>query len=283
MSLRLRFDDGADYATARQEVINELRFCPPLPPGVAPTISTILPECEVFRYTLAGPEDAGGRPVYTLHDLRHSGLGGGARVPARAARRRRGGPGGAVKRYEVHPDPDRLRRFGISLKQLQGAIANANHNVGGDYVTQGDIAPTVRGGGLFGGGEDPMSLVRGMNDPGRAAARLREEERKRVREIRSIIIATVNGRAVLLEDVVEGGRLGEGEHPGERGVVVGRDDKGTSALRCRGDNGAGGLDQGRVEGVVFLRRGEDADAALRDLREGRGNERPRGGAPRCTP
>jgi Cu/Ag efflux pump CusA len=267
VSLRLRFEDRADYAAARHEVINRLQFLPPLPPGVTPTISTILPECEVFRYTLAGPEDGDGRPVYTLHDLRA--LQDWVverefrRVPRVAGVE---GRGGAVKRYEVHPDPDRLRRFGISLKQLQGAIANANRNVGGDDLIQGDIALNVRGIGLFGGGEDPMARVLGMNDPGRAAARLREEERKRVREIRSIVIATVNSRAVLLEDVVEGGRPGESEHPGERGVVVGARRHGDVVLRWRGDEGADGLDQGRVEGVVFLRWGEDAEAALRDLR-----------------
>jgi hypothetical protein len=170
-----------------------------------------------------------------------------------------------MKRYEVHPDPDRLRRFGVSLKQLEGAIASANHNVGGQVV-EGPMALDVRGVGLFGGGEDPMELVRGMNDPGPAATRLRDEERKRLREIRSIVITTVNDRAVLLEDVVEGGRLGENEPPGERGVVVGARRQGGVALRRRGDEGADGLDQERVEGVVFLRRGEDAEAALRDIR-----------------
>jgi hypothetical protein len=39
---------------------------------------------------------------------------------------------------------------------------------------------------------------------------------------------------------------------------------GDVALRWRGDNGANAFDQGRIEGVVFLRRGEDA--ALRDVR-----------------
>jgi RNA polymerase sigma factor (sigma-70 family) len=265
--VRVRFDDRTDYVAAREEVIKRLQLLPPLPPGVTPVISAALPEHEVFRYTLAGPVDAAGRPVYTLNDLRvvqdwvvEREF---RRVPRVADAE---GRGGAVKRYEVHPDPERLRRFGISLNQLQGAVANANHNVGGDYLIQGDIALNVRGVGLFGGGEDPMSLVRGINDPGPAAARLRDEERKRIREIRSIVITTVNNRAVLVEDVVEGGRLVENEQPGERGVVVGARRQGDVALRRRGDEGADGLDQERVEGVVFLRRGEDAGTALRGIR-----------------
>jgi Cu/Ag efflux pump CusA len=264
--VRVRFDDSTDYDAARQEVSNRLQFLPPLPANVTPTISTGLPEHEVFRYTLAGPVDAAGRPVYTLNDLRAV----QDSVVEREFRRLPRvvdveGRGGTVKHYEVRPDPDRLRQFGVSLKQLQAAIASVKHNVG-DYVIQGPAALGVRGVGLFGGGEDPTALVRGINDPGQAAARLRDEERKRIREIRSIVITTVNNHAILVEDVVEGGRLRENEPPGERGVVVGARRQGDVALRRRGDEGADGSDQERVEGVVFLRRGEDAEAALRDIR-----------------
>jgi Cu/Ag efflux pump CusA len=210
VSLRLRFDDGTAYDVARQEVINRLQVLPRLPPGVTPLLSMNLPEREVFRYTLVGPADAGGSPVYTLNDLR-------AvqdwvverefrRVPRIADAESRGG---TVKRYEVHPDPDRLRRFAITLKQLQGALANANRNVGGDI--QGQVTLNVRGIGLIGGGEDPMTRVLRMNDAGQAAARLREADCKRIREIRSIVIASVANQDVLLEDVVEGGRLGEND------------------------------------------------------------------------
>jgi RNA polymerase sigma factor (sigma-70 family) len=265
--VRVRFDDGTDYNAAREEVIDRLQLLPPLPPGVTPTISTALPEREVFRYTLASPVDAAGRPVYTLNDLRAV----QDWVVEREFRRLPrivdvDSRGGTVRRYEVHPDPARLGQFGVSFKQLQGAIASANHNVGGDYVNQGDIALSVRGVGLIRGGEGPTALVRGMNDPGPAAARLRDEERKRIREIRGIVITSINNRDILIDDIVEGGRLTENEQPGERGVVVGARRQGDVALRRRGDKGADGLDQERVEGVVWLRRGEDADIALRDIR-----------------
>ena len=38
---------------------------------------------------------------------------------------------------EVQPDPDRLKRYGITLLQLQNALSNSNANVGGDYLSQG--------------------------------------------------------------------------------------------------------------------------------------------------
>ncbi len=268
-TLRLRFDDHIDYHTARQEVINRLQFTQQLPPGVIPNLTSGLPsDSEVFRYTLDGPTGADGCPLYTLNDLR-------ALQDAVIEREFRrvprvsdtAGRGGSVKRYEVRPDPDRLRQFGISLQQIQEALANANRNVGGDFAIAG-AALNVRGVGLFGGGEDPMARVIGMNDPNAAAARLRAEERTRIREIRSLVLAAVNNRDVLLEDVVEGVRLRENEPPGESGVVVGARRQGDVALRLRQREGrerGDWLDQERVEGVVFLRRGEDAATALRDI------------------
>ena len=70
--------------------------------------------------------------------------------------------GGTVRRYEVQPDPDRLRRYGITLAQLQTTLANSNATVGGDYLNQGQVAMTVRSVGLFGGGVDPVNKVLGL-------------------------------------------------------------------------------------------------------------------------
>ena len=45
--------------------------------------------------------------------------------------------GGTVKRYEIHPDPDRLKRYGVTLAQLQAALTNSNQNVGADLMRPG--------------------------------------------------------------------------------------------------------------------------------------------------
>ncbi len=60
-----------------------------------------------------------------------------------------------------------LRKFGITLTQLQTAISNSNATVGGDYVDQGEVAMTVRSVGLFGGGTDPTVKVLGLKSPRR--------------------------------------------------------------------------------------------------------------------
>ena len=43
-------------------------------------------------------------------------------------------------------------------------MTNSNFTVGGDYVNQGQVALTVRGVGLFGGGEDPVNKVLGLEN-----------------------------------------------------------------------------------------------------------------------
>jgi cobalt-zinc-cadmium resistance protein CzcA len=311
--LRNQFEYGIDYERARQEVINRLQFAQQLPPGVTPQISPETPTGEIYRYTLDSPKDPSGRDIYTLNDLK-------ALQDWVLEREFRRVPriidvassGGTVKRYEIHPDPDRMKQFGITLSQIQQALANANQNVGGDYVIQGDVAHNVRGIGLIGGGRDPVSRVLGMKDPDpakaaeleqaekdkspevaklreeqrtrlatAAAAKLREEEERRIREIRSLVLTSVNNNPILLEDVVEGGRLTPGERPGERGVVVGHQTRlgrvglskpkeaATPTGIYRVVDSRGNLvwrdEDDKVQCIVLLRKGEDSLPALKDV------------------
>jgi cobalt-zinc-cadmium resistance protein CzcA len=73
------------------------------------------------------------------------------------------------------------------------------------------------------------------------------------------VIATVNGAAVRLEDVVEGGRLAPGEEAIVKGVVVGRWPRQVRVALARSGESD---DDDRILGVVLLRPGEDRTAAL---------------------
>ncbi|HKI33665.1 MAG TPA: efflux RND transporter permease subunit [Gemmataceae bacterium] len=238
--VRCQFEYDTDYNAARQEVINRLAvMSQPLPPGVVPSLSPESATGEIYRYTLNSPKDASGDPIYTLNDLK-------ALQDWVMERQFRRVPrivdltsfGGTVKRYEIHPDPDRMKQFGITLGQIQTALGNANMNTGGDYVPLGPVAMNTRCIGLFGAGLDPVTTVLGMKDPdpdkaaelekaerekgperfklkeqqrvrlgSAAAAKLREEEADRIRQIRNIVLTAVNNRDIALEDIVEGGRL----------------------------------------------------------------------------
>jgi cobalt-zinc-cadmium resistance protein CzcA len=315
------------YETARQEVINRIAtISQPLPANVSPTISPESPTGEIYRYVLKVPKDPSGREIYTLNDIK-------AMQDWVMERDFRAVPrivdltsyGGTVRRYEVQPDPDRLRRYGITLPQLQTALANSNATVGGDYVDQGQLALTVRSVGLFGGGKDPVNKVLGFGnretaaylaeqhftaeqrhrileglaerqvDPPLtpeerrhvetinrraalgAASILRAEEYRRISDIRSLVIASVNNQPVRVEDVVEGGRISLGQL-GEQGVVVSNQtrlgrvgywkadrERPPGSTLTLADVGHDADDV--VECIVLMRKNEDTLPALRDVKQ----------------
>jgi cobalt-zinc-cadmium resistance protein CzcA len=341
------------YEACRQEVINRLATInQPLPNGVTPGISPESPTGEIFRYILKVPKGPDGRDIYTLNDIK-------ALQDWVLEREFRSVQrivdvvsfGGTVRRYEVQPDPDRLRRYGVTLPQLQAALTNSNATVGGDYISQGQVAMTVRSVGLFGGGMDPVYKVLGyehqeaesylaeLNAPSeqkqrirtglqqqlvdapypehfglptvltffehlagrkvpvsltleerehvriineraarRAADVLRMEELRRIRDIRSLVIASVNNQPVRVEDVVEGGRLYPGSLPGERGVVVGNRTRlgrvgywKADRPRASGSRlslaDLGHDEDDEVECIVLLRKNEDTLPALKDVKK----------------
>ena len=309
--LRNQFEYGFEYEKARQEVINRLQFTQQLPPGVVPQLSPETPTGEIFRYTLNCPKDGSGKDIYTLSDLK-------ALQDWVLEREFKRVPriidvtssGGTIKRYEIHPDPNRLKQFGITLQQIQTTLTNANANAGGEYVIQGDVAMNVRSVGLLGGGVDPVQQVLGMKDPDpqaakeleeaekaggshapqlyeaqrrrlatAAAAKIREEENRRILEIRQLVITSINNKDILIEDIVEGGRLGPGDSVGAQGMVIGHqtrlgrvgqskpqeiqtpsgiyrvvDAKGNKIWRDEDD---------KVQCIVLLRKNEDSLPALK--------------------
>jgi cobalt-zinc-cadmium resistance protein CzcA len=341
------------YEACRQEVINRLSTLNmPLPNGVTPAISPESPTGEIYRYILKVPKGPDGREIYTLNDIK-------ALQDWVLEREFRSVPrivdvvsfGGTVRRYEVQPDPDRLRRYGITLPQLQAALTNSNATVGGDYISQGQVAMTVRSVGLFGGGMDPVYKVLGYEHQEaenylaqlpvsaeqkqriraglqqlqedapypehlgwgtvltffdrlagrkvpvalteeerehvriinqraarRAADVLRMEELRRVRDIRSLVIASVNNYPVRVEDVVEGGRLYPGALPGEKGVVVSHRTRLGRVGYWKADRprpsgsrltlaDVGHDEDDKVECIVLLRKNEETLPALKDVKK----------------
>src|SRR5215471_19629303 len=107
--LRNQFDYSRPYEAAKQDVINRLTLAN-LPAGVTPQISPATPIGEILRYTLSSPKDPLGRPYYTLADLKALQDYTLQRELLRVQRIAGvTGAGGTIKRYEIHPDPDRLR------------------------------------------------------------------------------------------------------------------------------------------------------------------------------
>jgi cobalt-zinc-cadmium resistance protein CzcA len=277
--LKMNWNYGSRYTyeAGRQEVINRLAtISQTLPNGVTPQISPESPTGEIYRYVLDSPKDSAGREIYTLNDLK-------ALQDWVLEREFRTVPrivdvcgwGGTVRRYEIQPDPDLLRKFGVTLIQLQNAIQNSNATVGGDYVDQGEVAMTVRSVGLFGGGTDPMVEVLGLKKPPEASAILRAEEQRRLHDIRSLVITSVNNQPVRVEDVVEGGRASPGNLR-DRGVVVShqtrlgrigywKPDKERPPRSTQSLAQVGHDEPDVVECIVLLRKNEQTLPALKDV------------------
>ena len=280
--LRNQFEYGIDFYKARQEVINRLQFVSDLPDGVSPDISPQSPTGEILRYTLRSPTDAAGRDIYSLNDLKSN----QDWVLERQFRRVPRiidivSSGGTVKRFEIHPDPERLMRYGITLDQLQNAISDSNANVGGDYLVHGENMLNVRGIGLIGEGLDPTrseALLR-ATDPAEAADYLRTEEERRIQRIRKTVITAVKNVPVRVEDVVDGGPVRYADDLGRKGVVVGNQPRlGKISLShpllddkvevLDGDGNRVWVDEPeKVQGIVLLRKGEHSLPALHDLEE----------------
>jgi cobalt-zinc-cadmium resistance protein CzcA len=264
--LRNVFDYGYDYWKARQEVINRLQFTQSLPTGVMPVLSPASPIGEIYRYVVRGPKNALGQDIYTLNDLK-------ALQDWYLEREFRRIPrimdvtssGGTIKRYEIQPDSERLKRYGITLQQVQTALANSNANVGGDYLVRGRTTVVVRSVGVIGGGKDPMEKAFAMKTAQEAAAFLRAEDQKRLREIRSIVITANNNVPVRIDDVVEGGPLLDSVSPSAQGVVVSHQ---TRLGRVSHDhpldetNTTWERNNEKIQGIVLMRKGEQSLPAL---------------------
>jgi cobalt-zinc-cadmium resistance protein CzcA len=209
-SVTLTFADGTEDYFARQQTLERLQGVN-VPPNVAPQLASLSNSTgEIYRYTLAG-----NLPLTELKALEDWTIEPAIRtVPGVADVV---SFGGAVKQYQVDLDPVRLRDYGLTLPQVEQAIAAANANAGGGYLTHGYERQVVRGLGLF----------RSVND------------------IADVALSTHDGVPIRVSDVADvhiGGAPREG--------IVAKDSA-----------------DDVVEGIVLLRKGENAVKVLAPIRD----------------
>ncbi len=138
----LVFEDGITDYFARQQALERLTAVT-LPTGVNSGLASMSNSTgEIFRYTLRGR-----RPLTELKELEDWLVEPAFRtVPGIADVV---SFGGQVKEYQVDVDPAKLQAYGLSLGQVEQAIAGANGNAGGGYIAHGYEKQVVRGVGLF--------------------------------------------------------------------------------------------------------------------------------------
>lgn len=158
------FDDGVDIYFARQLVLERLiEARENLPEGVETTLGPISTGLgEIYQYTLEMPEDSAKTrdSLTNLIDLRSmqdwivrpllKTIPGVADVNAF---------GGHVKQYQVLVDPERLFKFGLTLREVFEAVAKNNANAGGGIIGHASEQYLIRSVGLIQSLDDVGNIV----------------------------------------------------------------------------------------------------------------------------
>lgn len=167
--IRIIFNDDADDAFARQQVISRLGGAD-LPDGVKPDIQPPYgPTGEIYRYTLKSPTRSI-RDLTTIQDWildrQFKSVPGVADVNSF---------GGEEKIFELSVNPNLLIKYNLSSLDVYNAVAKSNVNVGGDVIERNGQSFIVRGIGL-------------LND---------------INDINNIIVTKINGVPILVKNLAE--------------------------------------------------------------------------------
>jgi heavy metal efflux system protein len=154
----MTFQNGTDKYFARQQAFNRIGDAD-LPDGVTPSMSPLSsPSGLIYRYVLQSA-DRSPMELKTFEDW----------VIEPAYRSVPGvaddsGFGGGTMQYQVLLDPARIASVGLSVTQVQTALAANNSNGGGGFYTQGGQFFYVRGLGRLSTLEDIGNVVLAVHD-----------------------------------------------------------------------------------------------------------------------
>ena len=177
--ITLVFTDKTDVYFARQLVMERLlEVRERMPSGVVPVLGPVSTGLgEVYQYTLVRPDD-GDRELtqaelterrtiqdWVVRPLLRSTT-GVAEINSQ---------GGYQKQYKVLVNPDRLRHYQLTVKDVYEALARNNANAGGGVLPQNAEQYLIRG----------VGLVKDLDD------------------IRLIVVKEINGTPVFIRDVAE--------------------------------------------------------------------------------
>ena len=154
----LTFEDGTDNYFARQQVFNRLGGLG-LPGGVAPSVSPLsAPSGLIYRYVLQS-SDRSPMELKTLEDWTVE-----PQFRSVAGVADDSGFGGGTMQYQVLLDPVRIAGIGLSVQQVEAALAANNDNAGGGFYSQGGQFYYVRGLGRLDTLEDIGNVVLAVHD-----------------------------------------------------------------------------------------------------------------------
>jgi cobalt-zinc-cadmium resistance protein CzcA len=177
--ITLVFTDKTDVYFARQLVMERLlEVRDRMPQGVVPVLGPVSTGLgEVYQYTLVRPDD--GERELTQQELteRRTIQDWVVRPLLRSTKgvAEINSQGGYQKQYKVLVNPDRLRHYHLTVKDVYEALARNNANAGGGVLPQNAEQYLIRG----------VGLVKNLDD------------------IRLIVVKEIDGTPVYIRDVAE--------------------------------------------------------------------------------
>ncbi len=199
----LIFDDKADNLISRSQCLEKLSQVT-LPTGVQPQLGPdYSPVGQIYFYTLTSTN-----PKYDLMELK-------ALEDWEIEKQLKSVPdvvevvsfGGVTREYQVQVDPNRLVSYGLSLSQVEQALAANNINAGGSFIEHGQQAFNVRAVGLMQDTTDiGMTVIKAVNGTPvrvRDIAYITQGPRIRLGQIGKAVHRS-DGVVVDDDDVVEG-------------------------------------------------------------------------------
>ena len=171
-AVTIEFEEGTDIFFARQMVSQRLQsISSDLPPDVSSPqlgpISTALGE--IYQYAVRGEN----KSLTELREIQDWLIAPQLKVVKGVTEIN--SFGGFVKQYEVIITPEKIRTFGISIKEITEAIANNNSVSGGNYLEHNREQYIIRGYGQI----------------------------NKVEDIRNIIIRNINNKPVFIKDIAD--------------------------------------------------------------------------------
>ncbi len=197
------YDDETTTFNARQEVLDRLQLAT-LPAGVNPGLGPdYSPTGQIMFYTLKSSN-----PKYDVMELKTLNewyvVNQLKTVPNVVDVNPFGGP---TREYQVQIDPGKLVAYGLSLSQVEQALAANNTNAGGGFIERGEQALNVRA----------VGLMQTTDDIGATVVKVQNGAPVRVRDLAVVLqapkvrlgqlgktIRHKDGTVINDDDVVEG-------------------------------------------------------------------------------
>ena len=171
-AVTIEFEEGTDIYFARQMVSQRLQsISSDLPPDVsAPQLGPISTALgEIYQYAVRGEN----KSLTELREIQDWIIAPQLKVVKGVTEIN--SFGGFVKQYEVVVSPEKIRTYGIGIKEITDAIANNNSVSGGNFLEHNREQYIIRGYGQINKPED----------------------------IRNIIIRSINNKPVYIKDIAD--------------------------------------------------------------------------------